>query len=99
MNLLEGEKMNIVSTCDLYEASYYLINQCTLEGVETLQLGKKPTCKLFFKGENIYELRDIFLSGDSIASLTNFKEAYSKLLQVTYFAKKEHNKKLKEGLL
>ena len=96
-DLLEGDKMNIVSTCDLYEASYYLINQCILDGVETLQLGKKLTCKLFFKGESIYDLRETYLTGDSVVSLTNFKEAYSKLLQTTYFAKKEHNKKLKGG--
>lgn len=89
--------MNIVSTCDLYEASYYLINQCILEGVETLQLGKKPTCKLTFKGEDIYELRETYLTGDSVVSLTNFREAYSKLLQTTYFAKKEHSKRLKSG--
>ncbi len=87
--------MNIVSTCDLYEASYYLINQCLLEGVETLPLGKKLTCKLTFKGIDIYDLRESYLTGDSTVSLTNFREAYSKLLQTTYFAKKEHNKKLK----
>jgi len=90
--------MNIVSTCDLYEASYYFVNQCILEGVETLQLGKKLTCKMTFKGTGIYNLREVFLSGDSNVNLTNFREAYSKLLQTTYFAKKEHNRNLKEGL-
>ncbi len=89
--------MNIVSTCDLYEASYYLINQCLLEGVETLQLGSKLTCKLTLKGERIYDLRETYLTGESNVSLTNFREAYSKLLQTTYFAKKEHSKRLKGG--
>ena len=97
MDLLEGENMNIVSTCDLYEASYYLINQCSLEGVETLLFGKKLTCKMFFKGTYIYDLRETYLKGDSNVNLTNFREAYSKLLQTTYFAKKEHNKNLKSG--
>ncbi len=48
-----------------------------------------------FKGVGIYDLRESYLTGDSTVSLTNFREAYSKLLQTTYFAKKEHNKKLK----
>lgn len=68
-----------------------------LEGVETLQFGKKLTCKMTFKGSDIYDLRETYLSGDSTVSLTNFREAYSKLLQTTYFAKKEHNSKLKSG--
>lgn len=92
--------MNIVSTSDLYEACYYLINGCTLEGVETLQVGSKTVCQLSFKGTTIYNLRDIYLRGDSIVNLTNFRTAYSRLLQSTYFAKKEHSKKLKEeGIL
>lgn len=89
--------MSIVSTSDLYEACYYLINRCTLEGVETMQVGNKTVCQLSFKGTEIYDLREIYLRGDSNANLTNFKTAYSKLLQVTYFAKKEHSKKLKSG--
>ncbi len=87
--------MNIVSTSDLYEACYYLINQCTLKGVETLQVGSKTVCQLSFHGQEIYTLREIYLRGDSTVNLTNFRTAYSKLLQSTYFAKKEHSKKLK----
>ncbi len=90
--------MNIVSTSDLYESCYYLINGCTLEGVETLQVGSKTVCQLSFQGKDIYDLRDEYLRGDSIVNLTNFRTAYSKLLQTTYFAKKEHSKKFKSGL-
>jgi len=97
MDLLRGEIMNIVSTSDLYEACYYLINQCTLEGVETMQVGSKTVCQLSFKGNEIYDLRDVYLRGDSNVNLTNFRTAYSKLLQTTYFAKKEHSKRLKGG--
>jgi len=87
--------MNIVSTSDLYEASYYLINGCTLEGVETLQLGSKTVCQMSFKGQEIYNLREVYLRGESTVNLTSFRTAYSKLLQTTYFVKKEHSKKIR----
>ena len=91
--------MNIVSTSDLYEACYYLINQCLLEGVETLQIGSKTVCQMSFQGQDIYALREVYLRGDSTVNLTNFRTAYSKLLQTTYFAKKEHSKKFKGGFV
>ncbi|MDC7221030.1 MAG: hypothetical protein PQJ59_13930, partial [Spirochaetales bacterium] len=30
---IKGVLMDQLSTCDLYEAGYYLLNECTLEGV------------------------------------------------------------------
>jgi len=89
---------NIVSTCDLYEASYYLSNQCTLEKVETFSVGKKLTCELFFKGEGIYNLREVYLKGRAETNLSTFRTAYSSLLNKTYYSKKEFQKNLKEGL-
>lgn len=89
--------MNIVSTCDLYEASFYYSNSCVLEKIETFQMGKKYICEMFFKGEEIYTLRDTCLKGDAMVNLSTFRTAYSKLLQETYFAKKEFQKELKEG--
>ena len=58
----------------------------------------ETVCQLSFQGKDIYDLRDEYLRGDSIVNLTNFRTAYSKLLQTTYFAKKEHSKKFKSGL-
>lgn len=89
--------MNTVSTCDLYEASYYLSNLCILERVKTINVGKKLVCEMFFKGEGIYDLRDTCLKGNATVNLSTFRTAYSKLLQETYFAKKDFQKSLKEG--
>lgn len=81
--------INEVSTCDLYEASFYYSNQCVLEKIEVLQVGKKPICEMFFKGEGIYDLRDQCLKGKAYINLTTFRTAYTKIRQETYYAKKE----------
>ncbi len=87
--------MNIVSTCDLYEASFYYSNQCVLEKIEILQVGKKLVCELFFKGKGIYDLRDNCLRGNADVNLSTFRSAYTKILQETYYAKKEFHLNLK----
>lgn len=86
---------NIVSTCDLYEASYYYSNKCKLEKVEVISIGKKLICEFFFKGEGIYKLRDTCLKGNALINLSQFKSAYSQVLQEAYFAKKAY---IKEGI-
>jgi len=90
--------MDQLSTCDLYEAGYYLLNHCTLEGVETTELDGKLSCRLILKGENTGELQTTYFHSKAEVNLFEFRRMYSHLNKVMAQAKKEY-KKQKEAQL
>lgn len=90
--------MDQLSTCDLYEAGYYLLNRCTLEGVETTDLEGKLSCRLILKGANTGELQTTYFHGKAEVNLFDFRRMYSHLNKVMTQAKKEY-KKQKEAEL
>jgi hypothetical protein len=84
--------MDQLSTCDLYEAGYYLLNECTLEGVETSELNGKLSCRLILVGENTGELQTLYFHNKAQVNLFDFRRMYSHLNKVLYEAKKAYKK-------
>lgn len=84
--------MDKLSTCDLYEAGYYLLNNCTLDGVETTDLEGKLSCRLILTGENTGELQTAYFHTKAEVNLFEFRRMYAHLNKVLAEAKKAYKK-------
>lgn len=89
---MEGQ----VSTCDLYEGTYYLLNGCELEAIEGLRVNGKLTCRMNFTGENLTQLQLSYLQGQAGANLFEFRRTYSQLSALVLKAKKKFRNQLKQ---
>jgi len=85
-----------VSTCDLYEGTYYLLNGCELEAIEGLRVNSKLTCRMNFTGENLTRLQLSYLQGQAGANLFEFRRTYSQLSSLVLKAKKKFRNQLKQ---
>jgi hypothetical protein len=52
-----------VTTCDLYEGAYYLLNGCELEAIEGLNVAGELTCRMSFSGRRLEALQLVYLQG------------------------------------
>lgn len=68
-----------VSTTDLYESCYYLLNSCTLEAIEGIPVNGEITCKLYFNGEHITDLQADYFRGTAQVNLFNFRRTYNQI--------------------
>ena len=85
-----------VSTCDLYEGTYYLLNGCELEAIEGLKVNGAITCRLTFSGDELNRLQLSYLQGQAGANLFEFRRAYSQLSSLVQKAKKKFRNQLKQ---
>ena len=85
-----------VSTCDLYEGPYYLLNGCELEAIEGLKVNGAITCRLTFSGDELNRLQLSYLQGQAGANLFEFRRAYSQLSSLVLKAKKKFRNQLKQ---
>ena len=85
-----------VSTCDLYEGTYYLLNGCELEAIEGLRVNGKLTCRMNFTGEKLTQLQLSYLQGQAGANLFEFRRTYSQLSALVLKAKKKFRNQLKQ---
>ncbi len=85
-----------VSTCDLYEGTYYLLNGCELEAIEGLKVNGAITCRLTFSGDELNRLQLSYLQGQAGANLFEFRRAYSQLSSLVLKAKKKFRNQLKQ---
>lgn len=88
--------MDAVTTCDLYEGSYYLLNGCELEAIEGLKVNGSVTCRLTVTGESLAHLQYEYLQGKAQANLFQFRRAYSQLSSLVLKAKKKFKNQLKQ---
>ena len=49
--------METITTCDLYEGSYYLLNDCEIEAIEGLRIDGEVTCRLTIIGAELPRLQ------------------------------------------
>lgn len=84
--------MDKLSTCDLYEAGFYLLNNCTLDSVDTTELEGKLSCRLILSGKNTGELQTTYFHGKAQVNLFDFRRMYSHLNRIMVQAKKEYKK-------
>ncbi len=78
-----------VSTTDLYESCYYLLNSCTLEAIEGVPVNGDITCKLFFNGERIPDLQADYFRGTARVNLFDFRRTYNQINSHVQQAKKK----------
>ena len=85
-----------VTTCDLYEGSYYLLNGCELEAIEGLKVNGSVTCRLTLSGVNLNTLQLTYLQGQAEANLFGFRRTYGQLSALVQKAKKKFQNQLKQ---
>jgi hypothetical protein len=100
--LLEAKKeekhMAKVSTIDLYESCYYLLNSCTLEAIEGIPVNGEITCKLYFNGERITDLQADYFRGTAWVNLFEFRRAYNQINSHVQQTKKKVRAELRQQL-
>lgn len=91
--------MEQLSTCDLYEAGYYLLNGGILETVEANE-GEdgRLSCRMIFMAKNAGELQTTYFHGKADVNLIEFRRAYYHLNKALSDAKKAYRQQL-EGEL
>lgn len=85
-----------ISTCDLYEGSFYLLGGCELEAIEGFKVDGAITCRLTFSGDNLNTLQITYLQGEAQAKLFEFRRTYSQLSSLVMKAKKKFRNQLKQ---
>ena len=85
-----------ISTCDLYEGTYYLLGGSELEAIEGLKVNGSITCRLAFSGDNLNTLQLTCLQGQAQANLFQFRRTYSQLSALVQKAKKKFKNQLKQ---
>ncbi len=85
-----------VTTCDLYEGSYYLLNGCELEAIEGLKVNGSVTCRLTLSAVNLNTLQLTYLQGQAEANLFRFRRTYGQLSALVQKAKKKFKNQLKQ---
>lgn len=85
-----------VTTCDLYEGSYYLLNGCELEAIEGLKVNGSVTCRLTLSAVNLNTLQLTYLQGQAEANLFQFRRTYGQLSALVQKAKKKFKNQLKQ---
>ena len=85
-----------VTTCDLYEGSYYLLSGCELEAIEGIKVNGSVTCRLTLSGVNLNTLQLTYLQGQAEANLFRFRRTYGQLSALVQKAKKKFKNQLKQ---
>lgn len=78
-----------ISTSDLYEAAYYLVNGCELVEITAAPAGRELRCRMSFAGQSIEHLQVSYLHGHAAANLFQFRRAYNELAAALMRAKKQ----------
>jgi hypothetical protein len=85
-----------VTTCDLYEGAYYLLNGCELEAIEGMNVAGELTCRMSSTGRRLEALQLVYLQGRSEANLFEFRRTYGQLSALVLRAKKKFKNQLKQ---
>jgi hypothetical protein len=90
-----------VEVTDLYLASYYVLNGCTVAKVICIQAGKDYRCSLVMKGdcEVIHEVQAEFFQNRAMVNLMAFRDAYNQVNGFVRQAKKSYEKESRGGTL
>ena len=84
------------TTTDLYEATYYYLNGCTLEEITGQRVNGKITCELSFSKPGITELQLAYLRGRATVNILQFRRGYGQIAAWVARAKKEFKNKSPE---
>jgi len=81
--------METVKTSDLYEASFYLYLNFTLEKIEVIKENGKLSCVIAFCGEEIKKKQLEYLNSDVFVNLIDFRKNFNRLKTLVYAEQKK----------
>ena len=81
--------VDIITTTDLYESTYYLLTGCELEAIEGVRVNGKITCRLSFRSPKIPHLQMEYFQGRAAVNLFQFRRAYGQVNALVRSAKKK----------
>jgi len=85
-----------VSTTDLYESAFYLLNGCRLLLVEGERVNGSITCRLTFQGDAIGQLQIEYFNGKAVVPLFPFRRAFGQINAMVYSAKKKARAQIRQ---
>ena len=80
---------SLISTTDLYEAAFYLMEGFKLEKVEIVNQNRKEMGKFILSGEGIQKAQVIYLNGEAAVNVMDFRRTYNQLTTQVGHAKRE----------
>lgn len=83
--------METVEITDLYQASYYLVNGCSLQAVECIPLSGTLGCRISFAGPQLEDLGRTWYEKKAVVNLWAFRSAYNQINSLVHQAKKNHS--------
>ena len=86
-----------VTTTDLYESCYYLLNGCELASIECIKINGKITCRMSFRGENIASLQLEYFHGRAEANLFDFRRTFGQMYALVTNEKKKAKRQQHEA--
>ena len=84
--------METVTTADFYEASYYILNECSIQTIQCTKVNGRVSCHFTFEGENLGPLQVAYFRGNAEVNLLQFRRAYGQINSYAYEAKKKQRK-------
>ena len=80
---------NLISTTDLYEACFYLMQGFKIEKVEIVNQNRKEMGKFILSGEGIQKAQLVYLNGEANVNIMDFRRTYNQLTTLVGQAKRE----------
>jgi hypothetical protein len=77
-----------VTTCDLYEAAYYMLQGCELSAIEGVKLNGKISCKIKLSGDAISKHQIDFFQANATVNLMDFRRTFGTLFNIVQKQKK-----------
>lgn len=87
--------MQQIQTFDLYEGSYYLSKNCSIETIEAITVDGKVNCRITIAGESIHTLQAFYFSGEAEIRLFDFRRTYSQLQKLVHDASRKYKNQIK----
>ena len=89
---------SLISTTDLYEAAFYLIEGFKLETVEIVNQNRKEMGRFTLSGDEIQKKQVVYFNGEASVNIMDFRRTYNQLTTLVGQAKRELREKTKENL-
>ena len=70
---------SLISTTDLYEACFYLLQGFKLEKVEIVNQNRKEMGKFILSGEGIQKVQLDYFNAEAVVNLLEFRRTYNQL--------------------
>ena len=87
--------MQQIKTYDLYEGSFYLSKNCTIETIESTMIDGKINCCFTIAGEGIHTLQASYFSGEAEIRVFDFRRVYSQLQKLVHDCSRKYKKQQK----